>query len=114
MTTIRHFGFTAALVIALGTSSTAVAQTATRTPTGRLVLATVHSTALDANRLGDPADQPVAIYLPPGYRTSTTRRFPTLYLLHGYGGKPDVWITNGYQGMSLRSVMDSLIRTRAI
>jgi hypothetical protein len=30
----------------------------------------VHSGALENNKLGDPADQPVAIYLPPGYKVS--------------------------------------------
>lgn len=32
----------------------------------------VHSVALESNKLGDPADQPVAIYLPPSYKTSPT------------------------------------------
>jgi enterochelin esterase-like enzyme len=31
--------------------------------------------------------QPVVVYLPPGYATST-RRYPVLYLLHGFPGKP--------------------------
>jgi len=31
-------------------------------------------------------DRKILIYLPPGYDTQTTRRYPVLYLLHGYGG----------------------------
>lgn len=31
-------------------------------------------------------DREIIIYLPPGYDTQTKRRYPVLYLLHGYGG----------------------------
>jgi S-formylglutathione hydrolase len=77
-------------------------------PTGSIVRELVHSPALEGNLLGDPADQPVATYLPPGY-TETSRRYPVLYLLHGIGDSPDVWVGPGYQGMEIRAVMDSLI-----
>jgi len=58
--------------------------------------------------LGDPADQPVSVYLPPRYFTDPGRRYPVLYLLHGYTGVPREW-TDGYQGMQLDLVMDSLV-----
>jgi enterochelin esterase-like enzyme len=32
--------------------------------------------------------QPVYVYLPPGYRDHTDRRYPVLYLLHGFPGRP--------------------------
>jgi len=38
-----------------------------------------HSDALNLNRR-------LLIYLPPGYSTQSTRRYPVLYMLHGYGG----------------------------
>jgi enterochelin esterase-like enzyme len=37
--------------------------------------------------LGGRAQQ-VVVYLPPGYDTSLTRRYPVLYLLHGFPGRP--------------------------
>ncbi|HZV77058.1 MAG TPA: alpha/beta hydrolase-fold protein [Candidatus Babeliales bacterium] len=46
----------------------------------------VESQALAGNPLGDPASRPVAVYLPPGYDAQGSRRFPTLYVLHGYTG----------------------------
>ena len=46
----------------------------------------VHSEALANNPLGDPATRPVAVYLPPGYDPQGSRRFPALYVLHGYTG----------------------------
>jgi S-formylglutathione hydrolase FrmB len=46
----------------------------------------VSSAALDGNALGDPSLRPVAIYLPPQYDTLGSRRYPALYVLHGYTG----------------------------
>jgi S-formylglutathione hydrolase FrmB len=54
----------------------------------QVVDVTVHSAGLEHNLLGDPADQPVSIYLPDAYAHDTERRFPVLYFLHGYGGDP--------------------------
>ena len=31
----------------------------------------------------------VYVWLPPGYASNTTTRYPTLYLLHGTPGRPD-------------------------
>jgi S-formylglutathione hydrolase FrmB len=46
----------------------------------------VESDALAGNPLGDPATRPVAVYLPPGYDPHGSRRYPALYVLHGYTG----------------------------
>ncbi len=54
----------------------------------QIVDVTVHSAGLEHNMLGDPADQPVSIYLPDAYAHDSERRFPVLYFLHGYGGEP--------------------------
>ena len=40
-------------------------------------------------------EMPYKVYLPPQYATSSTRRFPTLYLLHGLGGSDEQWIQVG-------------------
>lgn len=48
---------------------------------------TIHSPALENNRLGDPADQPVSIVLPAAYAQDAQRRFPVLYFLHGYSDR---------------------------
>jgi enterochelin esterase-like enzyme len=36
--------------------------------------------------------QPVDVYLPPGYAQSPLQRYPVLYLLHGFPGKPGAFI----------------------
>ncbi len=46
----------------------------------------IESDALAGNALGDPATRPVAVYVPPGYDPQGSRRYPALYVLHGYTG----------------------------
>lgn len=50
----------------------------------RIEDATIHSPGLEHNPLGDPADQPVSIYLPAAYFQHTDQRFPVVVFLHGY------------------------------
>lgn len=45
----------------------------------------VHGKSLEGNLEGDSPDREVTIYLPPGYATDRSRRYPVVYLLHGYG-----------------------------
>lgn len=51
---------------------------------GRLVEERMHSPALEHNLLGDPADQRVLIYLPSGYDSTPAKRYPVVYMLHGF------------------------------
>jgi S-formylglutathione hydrolase FrmB len=44
------------------------------------------SPALQDNAMGDPAERPMAVYLPPSYDAEGSRRYPVLYCLHGYTG----------------------------
>jgi len=84
-----------------------------RATTGRVVEVKVAAPALKGNLLSDPTEQSVAVYLPPSYNTSPAKRFPTLYLLHGFLSTNKVW-TNGYQGMSLQQLMDEAIKSGKI
>src|SRR3954463_4030571 len=51
----------------------------------------VHGKSLEGNLEGDTADPEVAVYLPPSYATDKSRRYPVVYLLHGYGGRDDTF-----------------------
>jgi S-formylglutathione hydrolase len=51
----------------------------------------VHGKSLEGNLEGDSPDRDVAIYLPPSYATDKARRYPVIYLLHGYGGRDDTF-----------------------
>jgi len=45
------------------------------------------------------------VYLPVGYQTDTTKKYPVLYLLHGGGGDEDAWTVMGRATI----IMDNLI-----
>ena len=51
----------------------------------------VHGKALEGNLEGDSPDREATVYLPPSYAGSPARRYPVLYLLHGYGGRQDTF-----------------------
>lgn len=44
------------------------------------------SAALANNPLGDPSARPVVAYLPPAYDDGGSKRYPVVYVLHGYTG----------------------------
>ena len=58
---------------------------------GRIDHHTVSSAALADNPLGDPADRPLWVYVPPGYDDDPGRRYPSVYVVQGYGGQVDMW-----------------------
>jgi pimeloyl-ACP methyl ester carboxylesterase len=48
--------------------------------------------SLVGNRCGDPPERPVVVYLPECYGREPARRFPTAYVLHGFGERVDTWL----------------------
>jgi S-formylglutathione hydrolase len=52
---------------------------------------TVHSKGLEGNLEGDSPDRDVAVYLPKSYTTERARRYPVVYLLHGFTDNVDNW-----------------------
>ena len=59
--------------------------------TGSVEQIVVHGKALEGNLEGDSPDREATVYLPPTYAGSPARRYPVLYLLHGYGGRQDTF-----------------------
>ena len=87
----RNWSLLVVLFCTLVFNSSAVAQDkgeAPREPVapleGTLERITVHGTALEGNLEGDDPDRSVSVYLPPSYETSPDRRYPVLYMLHGF------------------------------
>jgi S-formylglutathione hydrolase len=77
----------AALVI--GASGVRSAQNTARKGTVEHVK--VHGKSLEGNLANESADPDVTIYLPPSYASERTRRYPVVYLLHGYTGTDSTW-----------------------
>ena len=66
--------------------------------------------SLVGNRMGDSPTRLVSIYLPPSYSTHPRRRYPVVYLLHGFGADDRAFIAGAYQNLNIRVSMDSLVR----
>lgn len=75
-------------------------------PQGTLVHDTVDSPALAGNLLGDSQRRAVTVYLPPSYHRAPGRRFPVVYLLHGFDARDDWWTG---ERVALPAALDSLI-----
>jgi S-formylglutathione hydrolase FrmB len=58
---------------------------------GKIEKIAVHGRSLEGNLEGDSPDRDVAVYLPPSYSKERSRRYPVVYLLHGYGRTADDW-----------------------
>jgi S-formylglutathione hydrolase FrmB len=52
----------------------------------------VHGKSLEGNLDGDTPDRNVVVYLPPSYKADAARRYPVVYLLHGYGLQVSGWM----------------------
>ena len=97
------------LLFTLFSSVTPSQQGTAPATTSKLLELKIQAPSLKGNLLGDPTEQPAYVYLPPGYEGST-KRYPTLYLLHGFTSNSSVWINGQYQGMRLQTLMDDLIK----
>jgi len=69
----------------------------------------VHSQAIGGNLVGDPADRDVTVYLPPSYTVEPGRRFPVVYMLHGFTDNDSQWF--GWEGhwINLHEVIDAAL-----
>lgn len=99
----------AILLFTLLSSVTLSQQSTAPATTSKLLQLKIPAPSLKGNLLGDPTEQPAYVYLPPGYEGSA-KRYPTLYLLHGFTSNSSVWINGQYQGMKLQTLMDDSIK----
>lgn len=75
---------------------------------------TVTAPSLRGNLIGDPDWREVTIYLPPGYRQNRQKRYPVIYLLHGFAADHRAFMRGAYQNLNIRISMDSLIRAGTV
>jgi S-formylglutathione hydrolase len=86
---VRRITLTAEISVAI--CGLALAQTAVQPLKGPVERIKVHGASLEGNLEGDSPDREVSIYLPPSYQTSPNRRYPVLYILHGFTDRDDHW-----------------------
>ena len=75
---------------------------------------TVAAPSLRNNLLGDPDRREVTVYLPPSYSKRQAKRYPVVYLLHGFAADHRAFMKGAYQNLNVRISMDSLIRSGAV
>jgi len=81
---------------------------------GTLRIDRLESAALAGNPLGDPADRPLPVYLPPGYDAEGSARYPVLYCLHGYTGDAAALVAARPWETNVVQWIDRLIVTSAM
>ncbi len=64
----------------------------------------ITSPSLQGNVLGDPATRPLLVYLPPSYGQEPQRRYPTIYLLHGYTADYTCFVSGGAFDLYFKSL----------
>jgi len=81
----------ASLLGLLAVGVTAHGRSAQVPPRGSVEVIQVHSRALEGNLIGDSPVRDVSVYLPPDYGASGARRYPVVYLLHGFTDSDAKW-----------------------
>jgi enterochelin esterase family protein len=73
------------------------------------------SPSLRGNPLGDPSTRRIPVYLPPSYESNSSRRYPVVYLLHGFTGNSEMWLNvNTFYSPSVPQRYEKLIRSGTI
>ena len=72
---------------------------------------TLAAASLRGNLIGDTNRREVTVYLPPSYSKNRRRRYPVVYLLHGFAANHRAFMAGVYSNMNTRLSMDSLIRS---
>ena len=71
---------------------------------------TVAAPSLRGNLIGDPDRREITVYLPPSYSKQRSKRYPVVYLLHGFAADHRAFMKGAYQNLNVRISMDSLIK----
>jgi len=106
MICIRPIAFLAMLCVALA----AGAQDSGHSNAGHYERVVVHGKSLEGNLSADTPDRQVSVYLPPGY-AKETRRYPVIYLLHGFTDSDARWF--GLEGKHFVHVPRAVDAARA-
>ncbi len=93
----------------LGSAGILMAQGAEHSPHGNCGADKVHGKALEGNLEGDSPDRDVSIYLPPSYASERNRRYPVIYLLHGYTDSDDLWFGSKPHFINVPAVTDKAL-----
>jgi S-formylglutathione hydrolase len=77
--------------------------------TGSVERIKVHGKFLEGNLEGDSPDRDVTIYLPPSYKSSVNKRYPVIYMLHGFTDNDEKWMGLVKHWINLPAVIDKAL-----
>jgi enterochelin esterase-like enzyme len=80
---------------------------------GQLFEKTIPAPSLRGNSIGEPVEQRIAVYVPPGY-ASDGGRYPAVYIIPGYDSPDGALLDGTFQGFSLAAAVDRLVAESAI
>lgn len=107
---IRPFTLFLPTLFVLSYVAQSLGQTTSVVGHGTVLHLTVHGKLLEGNLLGDTPDRTVNVYLPPSYGAEPHRRYPVVYLLHGFTDNPGEWFNedtkNGKPWINLPAIAD--------
>ena len=76
---------------------------------GKVERVKVRGMSLEGNLSGDSPEREVTVYLPPGYSIDPARRYPVLYMLHGYTDSDAEWMGLEKHWINLPEVTDAAL-----
>jgi S-formylglutathione hydrolase len=76
---------------------------------GRLERIKVPGKSLEGNLMGDSPDRDTVVYLPPSYSADTNRRYPVVYMLHGFTDSEDRWFGFRQHFVNVPSGMEKVL-----
>ncbi|HEX9004456.1 MAG TPA: alpha/beta hydrolase-fold protein [Blastocatellia bacterium] len=105
----RAFRLAACLVLIAATSLPLAPRTNAQAKQGTVERIKVHAKSLEGNLSGDSPDRDVSIYLPPSYKTEKNRRYPVVYMLHGFTDSDAQWFGVVKHWINLPEVINKAI-----
>jgi S-formylglutathione hydrolase len=70
---------------------------------------TVHGQSLEGNLDSDSPNRKVSVYLPPSYSRDLKRRYPVVYMLHGFAENNEKWFGSEQKWINLPEMLDRSI-----
>jgi S-formylglutathione hydrolase len=93
-------------ILALAAAGLLSSQTVLAPHPGAVHRIKVHGKALEGNLEGDSADRDVSVYLPSSYDSDRSRRYPVIYMLHGFTDDDERWMGLRPHWINLPLVLD--------
>ncbi|QDO95140.1 esterase [Formosa sediminum] len=70
----------------------------------------VPSEALKNNLINDPSIRDITVYLPPSYQTKLDKKYPVLYLLHGFTDSDSKWFGWEHHWINMNNILNTCMQ----